>query len=234
MSVGHVAQVAMAGLGLANMHMMQGGVAVLADNNTDVCTDITEACQFAPFEACKRSYDLSEDLRAGDRGYQVVAFGLVLAGLIAWVRRATNQKAIVLAFGVEGVISLFHRVAYLYFLRDAQICQLKEIGFEYSASSRTLAEQVLSLLARLAQIIAAFAAASNKSNTVGLLFTGACIIYFLVWFGFAATEPAGIGGVFERYPDNVNAVARSLPGAVAGIILAIQRAPATGEGVEMP
>jgi len=179
------------------------------------------------------------ELFNGTTAYQLVAATLMIAVLVAWVRRSTNQKAVLLGFGIESAFSLVNFLAVLYYARQNISC----LGFPSPDFWPSVARNIMLILARLGQTVCGIAGGvgNNKSSSMmGLLFTAFCAVYFLVFCGFElGTEKKPIGNFFivgsQDYKNFVDTVARSVPGAVAGFILAIQRAPANGEaGVEMP
>jgi len=221
----HIAKLAISGLGsIANM---QAADVYMLENATTAAPPAPPAAE----DPC--AWWLAQATRLnGETAYQFVAATLVFAFLAAWVRRSTNQKAILLGFGVESFLSLLHSVAITVSLRQWLTC----LNPDFAPTRLSTFQNVFLILARLAQTGTGIAAGCGRNQKVGLAFTGSCICYFLVWFLF---EFFGNGkSIMDLYEngtkDIINALARSVPGACAGIILAIQRAPASEEEVELP
>lgn len=243
----HIAKLVISGVGsIANMEAQD--VYMLDDNGTAPCP--------SPFvNPCQDLSDPAIDLLEGVRGYQLMGVTLVLAILVAWVRRSTNQRAVLLGFGVESALSMVHAVAILVLFRSASACFQEKLGVA-PPTTTALVANVLQLLARLAQSCTGILAGCSQNQKLGMAFTGSCVFYFLVWFVFETyfttnvvcpggadscedgdkvfSFMANVTALFDgKWKDFSNALARSVPGALAGIILFIQRAPASGEETEM-
>lgn len=221
----HIAKLAISGVG--RIADMAQDVYMLDDNGT---APEPAPAPSAP-DPCQPGLDTALLLN-GPLAYQFVAATLCLAFLVAWVRRSTNQRAVMLGFGVESALSMVHFVAILVLLRQWSACK------EFPPSgTATTANGVMLVLARLGMAGTGIAAGCSQNQKLGLAFTCSCIFYFLVWFGFQIFGfEKTIADLFDaEYKELVNALARTVPGALAGIILFIQRAPASGEdGIEVP
>jgi len=226
--VTYAAQLALSG----SMQALTALTDVDAMNATDAPTEAPAPAPAPGEDPCAPPLAWATRLN-GEVAYQFVAATLLVAFLVAWVRRSTNQRAIMLGFGVESALSLVHFIAIVYFIRAWITC----LNPDYETPTSQLVNNVFLILARLAQTGTAIAAGCGNNKKMGLAFAASCAFYFVIWLGFEVfSNEKSIGDLIENnFKDIVNALGRSVPGALAGVILAIQRAPAgEEEGVEMP